>query len=106
MLEAVIEIRSRETLSWTSKPMYECFMASDLEPFQRMSHLGLPGEGRSPGEGHGNPLQYSRLENPMDRGARRASARGVTKSRTQLTQLISTLTHPLSSLCNMCPAVR
>ena len=31
--------------------------------------LDLPGSGRSPGEGHGNPLQYSCLENPMDRGA-------------------------------------
>ena len=29
----------------------------------------FPGSGRSPGEGHGNPLQYSCLENPMDRGA-------------------------------------
>ena len=29
----------------------------------------IPGSGRSPGEGHGNPLQYSRLGNPMDRGA-------------------------------------
>ena len=29
----------------------------------------IPGSGRSPGEGHGNPLQYSCLENPMDRGA-------------------------------------
>ena len=29
----------------------------------------IPGSGRSPGEGHGNPLQYSYLENPMDRGA-------------------------------------
>ena len=37
MLEAVIEVRSRETLSWTSKPMCRCFVASDLEPFQRMS---------------------------------------------------------------------
>ena len=32
----------------------------------------IPGLGRSPGEGHGNPLQYSCLENPMDRGAWRA----------------------------------
>ena len=38
-----------------------------------------PALGRSPGEGHGNPLQYSCLENPMDRGAWRA---GVAKSRT------------------------
>ena len=36
----------------------------------------LPGLGRSPGEGHGNPLQYSCLENPMDRGAWWASPWG------------------------------
>ena len=47
--------------------------------------LGLiPGSGRSSGEGNGNPLQYSCLENPMDRGARRATVCGVAKSRTQL----------------------
>ena len=40
--------------------------------------------GRSPGEGHGNPLQYSRLENPMDRGAWWATVYGVAKSWTQL----------------------
>ena len=40
--------------------------------------LGLiPGLGRSPGEGNGNPLQYSRLENPMDRGAWQAIVHGV-----------------------------
>ena len=33
----------------------------------------IPGSGRSPGAGHGNPLQYSYLENPMDRGAWRAT---------------------------------
>ena len=37
---------------------------------------------RSPGEGHGNPLQYSFLENPMDRGAWQATVRRVTKSQT------------------------
>ena len=47
----------------------------------------FPGAGRSPGGGHGNPLQYSCLENPMDRGAGRATVQGVTKSRTQLKQL-------------------
>ena len=42
--------------------------------------LGLiPGSGRSPGERNGNPFQYSCLENPMDRGARWATACGVTK---------------------------
>ena len=42
----------------------------------------IPGLGRSPGEGNGNPLQYSCLENPMDRGALWAVIHGVTKSRT------------------------
>ena len=42
----------------------------------------IPGSGRSPEEGHGNPLQYSCLENYMDRGACRATVHGVTKSRT------------------------
>ena len=44
----------------------------------------IPGSGRSPGEGNGNPLQYSCLENPMDRGAWRTTVHGVSKSRTQL----------------------
>ena len=44
----------------------------------------IPGPGRSPGGGHGNPLQYSCLENPMDRGARWAAGRGVTKNWTRL----------------------
>ena len=39
----------------------------------------IPGLGRSPGEGNGNPLQYSSLGNPMDRGAWQATAHGVTK---------------------------
>ena len=44
----------------------------------------IPASGRSPGEGNGNPLQYSCLENPMNRGAWRATAHGVTQSRTRL----------------------
>ena len=44
----------------------------------------IPGLGTSPGGGHGNPLQYSCLENPMDRGAWGATVHGVTKSWTQL----------------------
>ena len=42
----------------------------------------IPGWGRSPGEGNGNPLQYSGLENPVDRGAWRATVHGVTESDT------------------------
>ena len=45
----------------------------------------IPGSGRSPGEGNGTPLQYSCLENPMDRGVRWATVHGVTKSQTRLT---------------------
>ena len=44
----------------------------------------IPESERSPGDGHGNPLQYSCLENPMDRGAWWATVQRVTKSQTQL----------------------
>ena len=44
----------------------------------------IPGSGRSPGEGNGNALQDSCLENPMDRGAWQATVHGVAKSRTRL----------------------
>ena len=47
----------------------------------------IPGSGRSPGEGHGNPLQYSCQENPMDRGAWLTTDHGVTKSWTRLKRL-------------------
>ena len=40
----------------------------------------MPGWGRAPGGGNGNPLQYPCLENPMDRGVWRATVHGVTKS--------------------------
>ena len=46
-----------------------------------------PGLGRSPGGGSGNPLQYSCLENPTDRGAWQATVHRVTQSRTQLKRL-------------------
>ena len=44
----------------------------------------IPGTGKSPGEGNCNPLQYPCLENPMDRGAWRATVHGVSKSQTQV----------------------
>ena len=44
----------------------------------------IPGLGRFPGGGHGNPLQYSCLENPMDRGAWWATVHRVAKSQTRL----------------------
>ena len=55
------------------------------------SHVGdlglIPGSGRSPGEGNGNPLQYSCLENPMDGGVWWATVHGVAKSRKRLSDL-------------------
>ena len=44
----------------------------------------VPGLGGSPGEENGNPLQYSHLENPMDRGAWQATVHGISKSQTRL----------------------
>ena len=46
------------------------------------ANAGDPGLGRSPEGGHGNPLQYSYLENPMDRGAWQATVHTVAKSQT------------------------
>ena len=49
----------------------------------------IPGSGKSPGGGNVNPLQYSGLENHMDRGASWATVHGFTKSQTQLKRLSS-----------------
>ena len=61
-------------------------MAGDL--------ASIPGSGRFLGRGQGNPLRYSCLENPMDRGAWQATVQGVTKSLTQL-KLLSTRAHSM-----------
>ena len=59
--------------------------SDDKESACNAGDLGLiPGLERSPGGGHGNPLQYSCLEGPIDRGARWATVHGVAKSRTRL----------------------
>ena len=52
----------------------------------------IPGSGRSPGGGHDNPLQYSCLENPMDRGVWSATLHGVAKSWTRL-KILNMHTH-------------
>ena len=52
----------------------------------------IPGSGRSPGEGNGNPLQYSCLENPMDGGAWWATVHEVAKSQTGLSDFTLTFT--------------
>ena len=53
----------------------------------------VPGSGRSPGEGNGNPLQSSCLGNPMDRGGWWATVLGATKSQTRLSAHVCTHTH-------------
>ena len=60
----------------------------------------IPGLGRSPGEGNGNPLQYFYLENPMDRGAWRATVLGVTEGQAWLKRLsMHTCTHIYVHTC-------
>ena len=62
-----------------------CFPCSSVgkESACSAGDLGsIPGLGRSPGEGNGNPLQYPCLENRMDRGSWWAAVHGVAKSRT------------------------
>ena len=76
---------------YLAKLTYIFFFWSSLMAQQYIIHLQgrkcsrrRPGLGRSPGGGHGNPLQYSCLENLMDRGAWRATVQRVTKSQTRL----------------------
>ena len=67
-------------------------------PADNAGDLGsTPGLGRSPGGGHGNPLQYSCLENPMDTGAWQATVHGVAKSRTAQHYLPQRMSGPISS---------
>ena len=61
-------------------------MAKNL-PANAGDRGSIPGSGRSPGGRNGNPLQYSRLENSMDRGDWQATVHGVTKSQMQLSTL-------------------
>ena len=61
----------------------------------------IPGSGRSSGEGKGNPLQYCCLENPMDGGAWQATAHGVAKIRTRLSNFSFTLGHEVQLYSNV-----
>ena len=73
-----------DRLPWWLRQWSGCLQKTQGDP-------GLiPGWGRFPGEGNGNPLQYSCLENPRD-GAWWATVHGVTKSRTQLSDFTSML---------------
>ena len=77
--------------------VYQCFPGgSEVKASAcNAGDLGsIPGLGRPPGEGNGNPLQYSCLENPMDRGGWWATVHGVTKSWTQPSDFTFTFTIP------------
>ena len=80
------EVLYRLNLSWAS------LVAQRLKrlPSMQVDLGSIPGSGRSPGEGNGNPLQYSCLENPMDRGAWWATVHGVAKSWTRLSDFTFT----------------
>ena len=69
-------VRIFEVSCWLSSKESACNAGGDRG--------SIPGSGKSPGEGNGNPLQDSGLENPMDRGAWQAIAHGVAKSQTRL----------------------
>ena len=73
--------------------LFTCGLCSDGKvSAYNAGDLGLiPGSGRFSGEGNGNPLQYSCLENSMDGGAWQATVHGVTKSRTRLSEFTSFL---------------
>ena len=78
-----------EQLNWTEGfPRWCHLVKNPLVNSGDIKDVGLiPGFGRFPGGGHGNPLQYSCLENPKNRGFWQATVHGVTKSRTWLNQL-------------------
>ena len=60
----------------------------------------IPGSGKSPGGGHGNPLQYTCIENPMIRGAWRATVHRIVKSQTLLKQLSTHTIYEVISVAN------
>ena len=83
------QTRDQTRVSWIGFPGG----ASGEESPCNMGDPGLvPGLGRSPGEGNGNPLRDPCLENSMDRGAWQAMVHGITKSWTQLSTLAHTYT--------------
>ena len=63
----------------------------------------IPGSGRSPEGGHGNSLQYSCLENPMNRGAWHATTHGITKSQTWLRWISRSAYYPISPTHSLAP---
>ena len=104
------------TTPWTVFPVFHYFLefgqthvpggSDDKESACNVGDLGsIPGSGRFPGGGHGNPLQYSCLGNPTDRGACQPTVHRVAKSRTQPSDLPFTLMWTIFSLCWVCHSI-
>ena len=73
--------------SWLKSPSTLLSLFPFYLPWSNVGDLGLiPGSGRPPGEGNGNPFQYSCLENSMDRGAWQTTVHGITKSQIWLSE--------------------
>ena len=84
------ELDTTKWLNWTERVQGFPGGSDGKESACNVGDLGsIPGSGRSPGEGKGNPLWYSCLENPMDRGAWWAIVHGVAKSQTRLSNFTS-----------------
>ena len=84
MIECVIGTRNYHLQNLTCMK-YEVAVKNLHAHAEVVRDMGLiPGSGRSPGEGNGNPLQYSWPKNPMDRGAWWATVHGITRVRHQL----------------------
>ena len=92
---------SNEIVYWYSSWLHASQWVQNLPTMKETQAdvSSIPRSGRSPGGGYGNPLQYSCLENPMDRGAWWATVHRVTKSWTQLKQLN---THTIQFVQNSC----
>ena len=86
LIKAMNKMRKTDSWSLFGTAHWRFASSSDSkESAHNVKEAGsMPGLGWFPGEGNGNPLQYSGLENSVDRGARQATVHGVTKSRTRL----------------------
>ena len=82
--------RERTRILLFSPHLWKAMPDSKASAYNAGDPSSIPGSGRSPGEGNSNPLQYSCLENPVDRGAWRATVHGTAKSRTRLSNFTFT----------------
>ena len=92
--------------NWAASKKGASLVAQMVEDLPAMQRPGsIPVSGRSPGEGNGNPQQYSCLKNSMDRGAWQATVHGVAKSQTRyiITEAYSVTTLEARSPKSRCP---